>query len=195
MKQRVNGVELYFQTRGDSGPPVILVHSEGRDSREWDAVGLLLARSCRVTSYDRRGHGQSERTTGTGSIRLDAADLAALIELLGLAPAHVVGAAAGATIALQLVIDRPDLAASAAVHEPNVRSLDVDALASFGGPLFITHGDRSEADAIRGLDEISDVCPRAQRYIFRRIGADPHVSQADDYALVVGSFINGVHAS
>lgn len=195
MKQRINGCELSFETRGDKGPRVIVVHSEGRDSREWDAVVRLLARSCRVTSYDRRGHGQSERTGVTGSIRGDAADLAALIEQLGLAPAHVVGAASGATIALQLVIDRPELAASAAVHEPNVRSLDVDGLASFGGPLFLTHGDQSEAQVIRGLDEISDAFPRAQRYIFRRAGNDPHVSQADDYALVVGSFINGVHAS
>ena len=83
----------------------------------------------------------------------------------------------------------------AAVHEPNVRSLDVDALSSFGGPLFITHGDQSEAQVIRGLDEISDAFPRAQRYTFRRAGSDAHVSQPDDYVLVVGSFINGVHAS
>jgi pimeloyl-ACP methyl ester carboxylesterase len=195
MKARINGVELYFETRGAAGPPVIVVHSEGRDSHEWDAVVRLLARRCRVTSYDRRGHGHSERTAVTGSIRDDAADLAALIEQLGLAPVHLVGAASGATIALQLVIKRPGLAASAAVHEPNVRSLDVDGLASFGGPLFITHGDQSEATVIGGLDEISDVCPRAQRYIFRRTGHDPHRSQPDDYALVVGSFINGVHVS
>ena len=121
MKHRINGAELYFETRGQEGPRVIVVHSEGRDSHEWDAAVRLLMRSCRVTSYDRRGHGQSDRTGVTGSIRGDAADLAALIEQLGLAPAHIVGAASGATIALQLVIDRPDLAASAAVHEPNVR--------------------------------------------------------------------------
>ena len=195
MKARVNGVELYFEIHGGTGPSVIVVHGEGRDSHEWDAVGGLLARSCRVTSYDRRGHGQSERTGVTGSIRGDAADLAALIEQLGLARVHVVGAATGATIALQLVMQRPDLVASAAAHEPNVRSLDVDRLASFGGPLFITHGDHSEPAAIHALDEISDVCPRAQRYTFRRAGSDPHVSQPDDYALVVGSFINGVHVS
>ena len=195
MKARINGVELYFETRGSTGPPVIVIHSEGRDHHEWDAMVRLLAQGRRVTSYDRRGHGQSERTGATGSIRGDVADLAVLIEQLGLARVHVVGAASGATIALQLVIQRPDLVASAAAHEPNVRSLDVDALASFGGPLFITHGDQSEPAVIHALDEISDACPRAQRYIFRRAGSDPHLSQPDDYALVVGSFINGVHVS
>ena len=43
-----------------------------------------LAESFRVITYDRRGHSQSERPSAQGSIREDVADLAALIEQLGL---------------------------------------------------------------------------------------------------------------
>src|SRR5436309_2627253 len=118
MKARLNGVDLYFETRGAAGPPVVLVHGSWGDHHNWDAVVPLLARSCRVTTYDRRGHSQSERLAAQGSVRDDARDLAALIEGLGIAPAHVVGNSFGAIVVLDLIIERPDLIASAAVHEP-----------------------------------------------------------------------------
>jgi pimeloyl-ACP methyl ester carboxylesterase len=56
----------------------------------------------------------------------------------------------------------------------------------------MTHGDQSPPSVIEMLDEISDALPRTQRYIFRRAGDAPHVTHPDDFALVVGSFINGV---
>jgi pimeloyl-ACP methyl ester carboxylesterase len=192
VKARVNGVELYFETQGEAaGPPVVLVHGSRSDHHTWDAVAPLLARRCRVTAYDRRGHGESG-ASGAQGMREDAADLGALIEQLTNAPAHVVGNGVGATVVLLLVIERPDLFASVAVHEPNPRSLDVDRLASYGGPLLISHGDQSPPSVIQMLDEISDVLPRTQRWIFRRAGDAPHATHPDDFALVVGSFIHGV---
>ena len=191
MKAHLNGVDLYYESQGDAGPPVILVHGSRGDHHTWDAVLPLLARRCRVTAYDRRGHGQSEQTNVHG-MREDAMDLAALIERLDIGPVHAVGNGVGATIVLLLVIERPDLFASVAVHEPNPRSLDVDRLTSYGGPLLMTHGDQSPPSVIQMLDEISDTLPRSQRYIFRRAGDAPHVTHTDDFALVVGSFIHGV---
>ncbi len=191
MKAHLNGVDLYIESRGDAGPPVVLVHGSRGDHHTWDAVLPLLARRCRVTAYDRRGHGQSDQSNVHG-MREDAADLAALIEQLAIVPAHVVGNGVGATVVLLLVMERPELFASVAVHEPNPRSLDVDRLASFGGPLLMTHGDQSPPSVIEMLEEISDALPRTQRYIFRRAGDAPHVTHPDDFALVVGSFIHGV---
>jgi pimeloyl-ACP methyl ester carboxylesterase len=71
-----------------------------------------------VLAYDRRGHGQSERAPAVDNVGADVADLAALIESLDLAPAHVVGLSAGGCIALHLATQRPDLVRSVAVHEP-----------------------------------------------------------------------------
>ena len=118
MKARFNGVDLYLETRGGAGPSIVLVHGSWGDHHNWDGVVPLLARSCRVTTYDRRGHSQSERLATQGSIRDDVRDLAALIEGLGIAPAHVVGNSFGAIVTLNLIIARPDLFASAAIHEP-----------------------------------------------------------------------------
>jgi pimeloyl-ACP methyl ester carboxylesterase len=118
MKQKVNGVELFIESSGDSGPPLVLVHGSWGDHHNWDAAVQLLARTFRVTTYDRRGHSASERPGGQGSIRDDVDDLAALIEQQGVAPTHVAGNSFGAIIVLNLMIKRPDLIASATIHEP-----------------------------------------------------------------------------
>ena len=52
--------------------------------------------------YDRRGHSRSERPDRPGSVDEDGDDLAALLEALDLAPAHVVTSSWGGNIALRL---------------------------------------------------------------------------------------------
>ena len=266
MKARFNGVDLYLETRGGAGPSIVLVHGSWGDHHNWDGVVPLLARSCRVTTYDRRGHSQSERLATQGSVRDDVRDLGALIEDLGIAPAHVVGNSFGAIVTLNLIIARPDLFASAAIHEPPLIgmlegnpalsaaqqrigavietlsagkteagarqfvdtvafvpgaweqltptmretfifnastwvdemnepaafSLDLDKLSLYGGPLLISHGDQSPPFFPAIVEQIADAVPRAQRHVFRGAGHVPHLSHPDDYALVIGSFINGV---
>jgi pimeloyl-ACP methyl ester carboxylesterase len=96
----------------------VLVHGSWVSHASWDLVVPPLSESCRVLRYDRRGHSASERPAAPGSIHEDVADLAALIEQLGLAPAWVVGNSFGASIALRLAGRRPDLLRGLALHEP-----------------------------------------------------------------------------
>src|SRR5918911_1245828 len=114
----VNGTRLYYELSGVGDVPVVLVHGSWIDHHNWDAVVPPLARTFRVLTYDRRGHSRSAPATTQGSIREDAADLAALLEALALAPAHVVGNSFGASIALRLATERPEVFRSLAVQEP-----------------------------------------------------------------------------
>jgi pimeloyl-ACP methyl ester carboxylesterase len=120
---RVNGVELYWELTGEVGEPLVLVHGSWTDHHAWDSVVPLLSRSFRVLTYDRRGHSRSERTSGQGSIRDDAADLAALLEHLDFAPANVAANSFGAAIALHAAAERPDLFRRLLVHEPPLFAL------------------------------------------------------------------------
>jgi len=113
----VNGVELYCELSG-SGDPLVLVHGSWADHHNWDPVVGLLARSFRVLTYDRRGHGESERPDGPGSVFEDADDLAALIEELDLAPAHVAGNSFGAAVVLRAAVRHPHVYRSLIAHEP-----------------------------------------------------------------------------
>jgi pimeloyl-ACP methyl ester carboxylesterase len=100
---------------GGSGAPLLLVHGSWGDREIWELVRPGLERSFRTIAYSRRGHGLS---TGGGSLDDDVQDLAALIEHLDAAPAHLAGNSLGATICLRLLAARPDLVASVSAHEP-----------------------------------------------------------------------------
>ena len=85
------------------------------------------------SSCDRASSGPFGRSptaaAGTGRAPAAAAstttsrDLAALIEHLDAAPAHLAGSSLGATICLRLVASRPDLVASVSAHEPPLFAL------------------------------------------------------------------------
>ena len=77
-----------------------------------------LAENFRVLIYDRRGHSRSERPATQGSFDEDGDDLAALLEALELAPAHVVANSGGGNIALRLATRRADVFRSLSCHEP-----------------------------------------------------------------------------
>ncbi|MGK5545551.1 alpha/beta fold hydrolase [Streptomyces sp. URMC 127] len=114
---RVRGTELFHEVAGE-GEPLVLVHGSLADHYTWQAVVPALATSFRVLVYDRRGHSGSTPASGNGARRDHEDDLAALMETLGLAPAHVAGNSFGASTALGLALRRPGLFRSLIAHEP-----------------------------------------------------------------------------
>ena len=122
----VNGVRLSYEISGTGEIPLVMVHGSWLSRRTWVPVVPYLAESFRVLTYDRRGHGQSERPSGQGNVREDVADLAALIEHLGLAPTWVAGQSFGGSITLRLAGERPDLLRGITAHEPPLFSLIAD---------------------------------------------------------------------
>ena len=121
----VNGVRLAYELHGTGEIPLVMVHGSWLAGEQWDPVVPRLAESFRVLTYDRRGHGDSERPNSQGSIGENVADLAALIEQLGLAPAWATGNSLGASITLRLAGQRPDLLEGLTAHEPPLYSLAV----------------------------------------------------------------------
>jgi pimeloyl-ACP methyl ester carboxylesterase len=124
--EKINGVGIRYEDSRTPGSPLVLVHGSWGSHHNWDPVAPQLAETFRVVRYDRRGHSESERLAGQGSIHEDVADLAALIERLDLAPACVAGNSWGAIITLRLAITRPDLLKAIACHEPPLIALIAD---------------------------------------------------------------------
>lgn len=113
----VNGVELYYESTG-TGECLVLTHGSWTDATGWEQAVAQLADRYRVVVWDRRGHSRSHDGSAPGSRAEDAADLAGLIEYLATDPVHAVGSSYGANVTLTLLTSRPDLVATAAVHEP-----------------------------------------------------------------------------
>src|SRR5512133_2017959 len=104
---RSDGCDLYYEELGE-GVPILMIHPAGSTASTWGAATEELARIGRVITYDRRGYARS----GGGpahSISTHTADAAAILESLRGQPAIVVGTSAGAAIAVDLAVRRPDL--------------------------------------------------------------------------------------
>lgn len=100
----VNGTSLYCNVMGE-GDPLVLITGEFFDSRIWDEQISLMAQAYKVLRYDLRGTGQSSCISSEYS---HTNDLAALLELLNIQHAHVLGIMQGANIALELALHYPE---------------------------------------------------------------------------------------
>lgn len=99
-----NGARIYYEVEG-SGPPVVLIHAGVANLRMWDDQVPALRDAYRVIRYDTRGYGRTETDAVEFSNR---ADIAALLDHLGEASAHVVGFSRSGSIALDFALEYPD---------------------------------------------------------------------------------------
>jgi 3-oxoadipate enol-lactonase len=112
---RSNGCDLYYQEVGE-GVPILLIHPAGATASTWGSATEELARIGRVITYDRRGYARSGGEP-VRSMSTHTADAAAILEYLRTPPAVVVGTSAGAAIAVDLAVRRPDLVQVVIAHE------------------------------------------------------------------------------
>ncbi|QNS02413.1 alpha/beta fold hydrolase [Streptomyces xanthii] len=90
----------------DTGPPLLLLHALGEDSRDWAGVAPALARTHRVHALDLRGHGRTE-WPGTYSVEAMRDDVLGHLDALGLDRVDVVGHSMGGVVAALLAMHRP----------------------------------------------------------------------------------------
>jgi 3-oxoadipate enol-lactonase len=112
---RSDGCDLYYEEVGE-GVPILLIHPAGATASTWGSASEQLARIGRVIAYHRRGYARS----GGEPVRLSSthtADAEAILEYLPTPPAVVVGTSAGAAIAIDLAVRRPDLLQAVIAHE------------------------------------------------------------------------------
>lgn len=105
---RRDGAHIWYASHGTSGPAAILLHGGLGHSGNWGhQVPAVRAAGYRVVLVDSRGHGRSTHDGRPLGYRLMAADLAAVIDALGLDRPALVGWSDGACIALTLAMDAP----------------------------------------------------------------------------------------
>jgi pimeloyl-ACP methyl ester carboxylesterase len=110
-----DGCALYYEEVGE-GAPILLIHPAGSTASTWGAAPSGLTQSGRVIAYDRRGYARSCGKPAR-SISTHTADAAAVLESLATKPAAVVGTSAGAAIAIDLAVRRPELLRVVVAHE------------------------------------------------------------------------------
>jgi pimeloyl-ACP methyl ester carboxylesterase len=104
----INGIEMYFEERGD-GAPLLLLHGGSGIGADWkhvftdgDPAGF------RVIVPDLRGHGRSTNAPGVLTFAQIAKDILALLDHLGIARARAIGMSAGAKTLLHVATQQTD---------------------------------------------------------------------------------------
>jgi pimeloyl-ACP methyl ester carboxylesterase len=127
----VNGVRTYCEIQGDEGPVTFMaLHTAGRDCRQWQQMGDVLAKAGRFIAFDLPGHSKSWPVrTGEGCLTtMDeiSAFTWALRSALGITgPTVVLGCSIGGNLVFQLAADYANdvvamVSMQGAVHSPSM---------------------------------------------------------------------------
>lgn len=127
-KVRVNGIEMFYEEAGQ-GEPLVLIMGFGADHLAWAFQFHTFAERYRVVTFDNRGAGQTDAPERAYTTREMADDTAALMDVLGIEQAHVIGASLGGMIAQELALAHParvgtlHLACTMARPDPHLKAL------------------------------------------------------------------------
>lgn len=91
-----------------SGPVVLFSHGGQIDHTMFEAQVAFLASTCRVITWDARGHGLSQPLKGKLSYREMAEDIVAILDQLGITEAALVGHSMGGCAAQEVAYHHPE---------------------------------------------------------------------------------------
>ena len=115
----IGKVKLYYEIRG-AGRPVLLLHGGLSSSGDFEAIRPALARSFRVISVDRRGHGRSADTPDPFSYAGMAEEIKAFLDIVQPGPVDVVGFSDGGVVAYHLASRHPEAVGKVVASGANI---------------------------------------------------------------------------
>lgn len=113
---RVGDVTIHATGSG-AAPPIVLLHANGGDCRDFDALVPGLASSRTVYAVDWPAHGDSSMIQGPTACGF-AQLLPSILQGLGPGPFILLGNSVGGFAALRAAIDRPDLVSGLVLVNP-----------------------------------------------------------------------------
>ena len=100
------GVKIGYEIKGE-GEPLVLVHGLAYDRVGWGRLPELLARHFSVLLVDNRGVGESDAPEGPYAVPQMAADVAAVLDDVGIERTNLFGVSLGGYIAQEFALAYP----------------------------------------------------------------------------------------
>jgi pimeloyl-ACP methyl ester carboxylesterase len=124
----VNGVRLNYVQMDDGGADdrehLVMVHGLATNLAFWYfQYAAQLAKRFRVTLFDLRGHGRSEMPPSGYAPAVLAADMAGLLDHLGIARAHFLAHSFGGVVTLAFACDRPERVHSLVLADSHISAV------------------------------------------------------------------------
>jgi pimeloyl-ACP methyl ester carboxylesterase len=103
----VGGGNIHYETAG-AGPPLVLLHGIGSNSRSWHRQLAELSSDFKVIAWDAPGYGRSSDPEGKPSMAYYARRLRELLDELGIDRIHLLGHSAGGVVAQEFYRSYPE---------------------------------------------------------------------------------------
>jgi len=103
-----NGVDIYWESRGSGGTPLVLLHGGYGLTSMFDALVGPLAADRQVIALELQGHGHTADTDRPFSWDAFGDDVAGVTRQLGLGPVDLLGCSLGGVTALRCAIRNPE---------------------------------------------------------------------------------------
>ena len=108
MKVTARGIEINYEMSGQ-GPCLVLIHGFSDNLTMWYNQVPVFTRHFKVLTYDVRGHGMTQTPEDEFSMTVFADDLYAILEVLNIEKACVLGYSMGGRIGLQFALKYPQM--------------------------------------------------------------------------------------
>lgn len=109
----INGLKMYYEIYGEAdgeANPLVLIHGGGSTIQtSFGRIIPQLAKNRQIIGVELQAHGHTNDRDTDLSFEQDAADVAALLENLGISKADILGFSNGASTAIELAIRWPGL--------------------------------------------------------------------------------------
>ena len=103
---KLNGIHISYQVDGE-GEPLVMIMGFTASRIGWMPQRRFFRKYYRVTTFDNRGAGKSDKPPGPYSTRMMADDTVKLMDVLGIEKTHIMGLSMGGMIAQELAINYP----------------------------------------------------------------------------------------
>lgn len=105
---KINDVKIHYKIYGTGSDALFLLHGSMECMTEWDKQLVDFSKRYKVITMDNRGHGKSTFTDRKMDYFLMSEDVLALMSVLKIDSAHIVGFGDGGIIGLYLAITHPE---------------------------------------------------------------------------------------
>jgi len=113
----ISGSKIYWEKAG-SGDPIIFIHADALDTRQWDLQFEYFSKKFTVVRFDIRGFGKSEIPTEAPYSFSE--DLFILMNALSIQKAHIVGLSLGAAIGIDFSLTHPEKVTSLVLADSGI---------------------------------------------------------------------------
>jgi pimeloyl-ACP methyl ester carboxylesterase len=107
MEASINGMDMYYEIRGD-GEPLVLLHGGGGIGANWNLVFKDPPKGYQLIVPDLRGHGRSTNPENKFTFKQSARDVLALTDHLGIERFKAIGMSLGAKTLLHVATLQPN---------------------------------------------------------------------------------------